>query len=81
MTTDPVTLARNLLDSLADADETEIVEAPASVLRALSTAVDRLDELADRLDAEVDLIGEYGGGANIAACTSAIRAALNGDDA
>lgn len=76
----PVTLARNLLDSIADADETETIEAPASVLLALASAVDRLDKLADRLDDEVDLIGVYGGGGTLTAAHSdAIRAALKGE--
>lgn len=46
---------------------------------ALARAVARVAALADRLDAEAELVGEYGG--TITAYTAEIRAALNGGDA
>ena len=90
-TADPVTIARNLLDSLADADETEAIEAPASVLLTLATtALDltakaaRVKALADRLDAEAadDFDGVSGTSVSLVKyeTAKAIRAALNGEN-
>ena len=48
--------------------------------RTLARAVLNIADYADRLDAEAELIGEYGGAGIITACTTTIRAALNGDN-
>ena len=49
----------------------------ARTLARAALAADRVEELADRLDAEAELVGEYGGTITIYA--TAIRAALEGE--
>ena len=84
-TADPVTLARNLLDSLADADETETIEAPASVLLTLATTtldltakVERVEALAE--ECERDGVHEPYAGAPYSTFAVSIHAALKGGD-
>ena len=84
-TADPVIIARNLLDSLAGADETEAIEAPASVLLTLATTVTDLTAKVGRVEAlaeecERDGVHEPYAGAPYGTFAVSIRAALNGEN-
>ena len=65
-------LARVATDLTAKLDSERFAHANTAA------TVKRVEELADRLDAEAELVGEYGG--TITAYTAEIRAALNGGD-
>ena len=84
--TDPVTLAHNLLDGLAGADETEILPTPASVLLTFASAVidltakvERVESLAE--ECERGGVHEPYAGAPYGTFAMSIRAALNGETA
>ena len=50
MTTDPVTLAREVLETAHEDDTITVCSVPDNKAAALARAVIRMDELADRLD-------------------------------
>ena len=81
-TTEAADLARTILDDSEADRPTDLYTLNVHEARTLAhaaLAADRVEELADRLDAEAELVGEYGG--TITAYTAEIRAALNGGDA
>ena len=80
-TTEAANLARIILDD-SEADlPNDLYPLNVREARTLARAVLNIADYADRLDAEAELIGEYGGAGIITACTTTIRAALNGDAA
>ena len=79
--TDPVTVAREVLE-LAHEDETVTVcSVPDNKVAALARAVIRMDELADRLDAEAKREGPHGVMFVSHAFATEIRNALEGETA
>lgn len=73
-------LARTILADSEDEHPTALYTLDVREARTLARAAlaaDRVEELADRLDDEAELVGEYGGTITIYA--TAIRAALNGE--
>ena len=73
-------LARIILDDSEDEHPTALYTLNVREARTLARAAlaaDRVEELADRLDADAAELGEYGG--TITAYTTAIRNALNGE--
>ena len=79
--TDPVTVAREVLE-LAHEDETVTVcSVPDNKVAALARAVIRMDELADRLDAEAKREGPHGVMFVSHAFATEIRNALEGEPA
>ena len=78
---DPVTVAREVLE-LAHEDETVTVcSVPDNKVAALARAVIRMDELADRLDAEAKREGPHGVMFVSHAFATEIRNALEGETA
>ena len=78
---DPVTVAREVLE-LAHEDETVTVcSVPDNKVAALARAVIRMDELADRLDAEAKREGPHGVMFVSHAFATEIRNALEGEPA
>ena len=74
-------LARIILDDTETDRHMDLYTLTVIEARTLARAVLNIADYADRLDAEAELIGEYGGAGIITACTTTIRAALNGDAA
>ena len=77
--TEAADLARIILTDSEDEHPDALYLLNVREARALALAVARVAELADRLDAEAELVGEYGGTITIYA--TAIRTALNGETA
>ena len=74
-------LARTILADSEDEHPTALYTLNVREARTLARAAlaaDRVEELADRLDAEAELVGEYGGTITIYA--TAIRTALEGEN-
>ena len=81
-TTEAADLARIILDdSEADLpnDLYPLNVREARTLARAALAAERVEELADNLDADAELVGEYGG--TILTYIAAIRTALNGEAA
>ena len=79
-TTEAAVLARTILVDSEDEHPDALYLLNVREARTLANAAlaaDRVEELADRLDADAEIVGEYGG--TITAYTTAIRAALNGE--
>ena len=80
-TTEAADLARTILDD-SESDPAGCLYTlnvrEARTLARAALAADRVEELADRLDADAELVGEYGGTITIYA--TAIRTALNGEN-
>lgn len=79
MTTDPVTLAREVLDLTHEDDTVTVCSVPDNKTAALARAVIRAAELADRMDAEAYRMGSRGGAFTARAFAAEIRTALNGE--
>ena len=84
MTTDPVTLAREVLETAHEDDTITVCSVPdnkaaalARVVADLTAKVARVEALADRLDREAS---EYLGRPVHSQAGDRIRAALNGDN-
>lgn len=78
--TEAADLARIILADSEDEHPTALYTLNVREARTLARAAlaaDRVEELADRLDADAEFVGEYGGTITIYA--TAIRAALNGE--
>ena len=75
---DPLTIAREVLDLTHEDETVTVCSVPDNKAAALARAALRVEELADRLDAEAELVGEYGGTITIYA--TAIRTALEGEN-
>ena len=79
-TTEAAELARIILDDSEAERPTDLYTLNVHEARTLAhaaLAADRVEELADRLDADAELVGEYGGTITIYA--TAIRTALEGE--
>lgn len=75
-TTEAAELARIILDDSEPERPDDLYTLNVHEARTLAHAVLNVADYADRLDAEAELIGEYGGAGIITACTTTIRAAL-----
>ena len=90
MTTDPVTLAREVLETAHEDETVTVCSVPdnktAALARAvidLTTKVERMEALADRLDVvanELEADGEDGYADAARTDAHSIRAALNGEN-
>ena len=79
--TDPVTLAREVLDLTHEDETVTVCSVPDNKVAALARAVIRMDELADRLDAEAKREGPHGVMFVSHAFATEIRNALEGETA
>ena len=84
MSTDPVTLAREVLETAHEDETVTVCSVPDNKAAALARAVIRAAELADRLDAAAadDFDGVSGTSVSLVKyeTAKAIRAALNGEN-
>ena len=78
---DPVTLAREVLDLTHEDETVTVCSVPDNKVAALARAVIRMDELADRLDAEAKREGPHGVMFVSHAFATEIRNALEGETA
>lgn len=76
---DPVTLAREVLDLTHEDETVTVCSVPDNKAAALARAVLRVEELADRLDAEAYRMGSRGVAFTARAFAAEIRDALNGE--
>ena len=74
-------LARIILDDTETDRHMDLYTLTVIEARTLAHAVARMDELADRLDAEAERVGSHGGAFTARAFATEIRNALNGDAA
>lgn len=81
MTTDPATLAREVLELTHEDDTITVCSVPDNKTTALARAVIRVAELTDNLDAEADFLREMGVHAtDHGLYAHRIRTALNGEN-
>ena len=78
---DPATIAREVLDMAHEDDTITVCSVPDNKVAALARAVIRVDELADRLDAEAKREGPHGVMFVSHAYATEIRNALEGETA
>ena len=78
---DPVTLAREVLDLTHEDETVTVCSVPDNKVAALARAVIRMEELADRLDAEAKREGPHGVMFVSHAFATEIRNALEGETA
>ena len=78
---DPVTLAREVLDLTHEDETVTVCSVPDNKAAALARAVTRVEELADRLDAEAKREGPHGVMFVSHAFATEIRNALEGETA
>ena len=82
--TDPVTVAREVLDLTHEDETVTVCSVPDNKVAALARAVIRMDELADRLEHEAAYEasqGDHWDAASLHVEALNIRLALKGDDA
>ena len=80
-TADPVTIAREVLETAHEDDTITVCTIPDNKAAALARAVIAVAELADNLDSEADFLRDMGVHATVQGLYAhRIRTALNGDD-
>ena len=79
--TDPLTIAREVLETAHEDETVTVCSVPDNKAAALARAVIRMDELADRLDAEAKREGPHGVMFVSHAFATEIRNALEGEPA
>ena len=78
---DPLTIAREVLETAHEDDTITVCTIPDNKAAALARAVIAVAELADNLDSEADFLRDMGVHATVQGLYAhRIRTALNGDD-
>ena len=81
MSTDPITLAREVLETAHEDETVTVCSVPDNKAAALARAVIAVAELADNLDAEADFLRDMGVHATVQGLYAhRIRTALNGEN-
>ena len=78
--TDPLTIAREVLETAHEDETVTVCSVPDNKAAALARAALRVSALADLLDAEADRVGSRGGAFTARAFATEIRTALNGEN-